>query len=229
MDKTGKLLPDALKMTIDANPPKSESFISNIALRTAKYYLTVNKPGLALQAADLVVIDERIHFCKSNGFIDECINLLQRTNRLEKLYRFLKGHNKLEEEASIAKKFNNTDEQVMFVLMIIRSKILQNTNHSKETHQKDSENLHVLLKITHDYHLKQQLLFYIELLEGMNDWYNTHINLSVHYLKIKAFDLYLDNLKNYLPHGNVIFKNLRQLLQLHNSDLKESMVKFLMF
>ena len=142
------------------------------------------------------------------------------------MYRFLKGHNKLEKGASIAKKFNNTDEHVMFVLMIIRSKLLQNTNHSKETHQKDSETLHVLLKIIHDYHLKQQLLFYSELLEGMNDWYNTHINLSAHYLKIKAFDLYLDNLKNYLPHVNVIFKNLCQLLQLRNSDLEESMVKF---
>lgn len=42
MDETGSLLPTALKMTLSASPPKSESFVSNIALKTANYYLNLD-------------------------------------------------------------------------------------------------------------------------------------------------------------------------------------------
>ena len=198
MDETGILLPDALKMTINANPPKSESFINDIALKTANYYLKVNKPGYALQTAMFIAVDKRIHFYKSNEFVDECIDILQRTRRLKELYCFLKGHNKLEEGANIAKKFNDTNEYVMFVLLIIRSKLLQNANiqiYSRKAQQSDAKELHLLLKVTHDYHLEQQLLYFIALLEGKNDWYNTHMKLSAQYLKIKAFDLYIDMFK----------------------------------
>ena len=229
MDETGRLLPTALEMTIDSNPSKSESFISDIALKTANYYLKVNKPGYALQTADFIIIDERIHFYKSNGFVNECIDLLQKARRRKELYHLLKGHSKLEEGVNIAKKLNDTDRHIRFVLMVVRSKLLQNASHpiySLEEQQKDTERLQLLLKVTHDRHLKEQLLYYTTLLAGINDWYDTYVNLSDDYLKIKAFDLYVGTLKNHLPHLSTIFKNLRQLLQLHNSDLDESMVKF---
>ena len=169
------------------------------------------------------------YFYKKNGFINECIDLLQKAKRFKELYYLLKGHNKLEEGVNIARKHNDADGHIMFVLMNIRSNLLQNANHPiypKEAQQKDAQSLHLLLKDTHDKHLKQQLLYYTALLEGRNDWYDTYGCLSAGYLKVKAFDLYVGTLTNRLPHFNAIFKNLRQLLQLHNSTFDESMIKF---
>ena len=229
MDETGSLLPTALKMTLSASSPKSESFISNIALKTANYYLNINKPIHAVNTADFIALDGRIYFYKNNGFVNECIDLLQKAGRFEELYCLLKGHNKLEEGVNIAKKHNDTDGHIMFVLMNIRSNLSQNAKHPiypKEAQHKDAKSLHLLLKDTHDKHLKQQLLYYTTLLEGRNNWYDAYMSLGTGFLKVKAFDLYVGTLRNYLPHLKAIFKNLRQLLQLHNSTLDESMVKF---
>ena len=230
MDETGSLLPAALEMALNVNPPKSESFLSDLALKTSNYYLKLNKPGYALETAVFITVDERINFYKSNGFVTEFINLLQKTRRLEELYHFLKGCNKFEEGASIAKKFKDIDNQIIFELMAIKSKLLRSANHpvySKEARQNDAKKLQLLSKNTHD-HLQQLLLYYTALLEGKGDWYKIYMILDDHYLKIKAFDFYINMFKSNVSNHNVstVFKNLRQLLHLYKSELDEKMIKF---
>ena len=226
MDRTGNLLPTALRMALNADPPKSESFISNLALKTCSHYLKDNKPGYALQTAFFIVVDERIHFYKSNGFVNEYINLLQETKRLSELYQYLKGCNKFEEGANIAKKFNDTGNHIVFVLMTIRSKLIQNIGHrtySKTAQQNDAQELRSLLKSTLDYCLQEELLYYIALLEGRNN----HMDLNG-YFKVKAFDVYVNMFESDLSNFSVpvLFENLRLLLDIHNSHLDECMVKF---
>ena len=224
MDGTGRLLPVALETAINADPSKSESFISDIALKTANYYIQDNKPGLALEAANSIAVNERINFYRANNFITEYINLLQSTRRLKELYHFLKGCNKIEEGVNIAKKFNDTDNHIIFVLMTIKFKLSQNDNYTKEAQQVDAKQLLNLLSEKACSHLQQQLLYYIALLEGRKDWYNIYKSLNDRYFKIKAFDSYVRMFENDL-NVSAIFKNLRQLLHLHNAKLDETMIK----
>ena len=226
MDRTGNLLPAALRMVRNADPPKPESYISNLALKTCSHYLKDNKPGYALQTAVLIVVDERIRFYKNNGFVDECINLLQEIRRLSELYQYLKGCNKFEEGANIAKKFDDTSNHIIFVLMTIRSKLIQNIGHrtySKTAQQNDAKQLRSLLKSTHDYYLQEELLYYIALLEGRNN----HMDLNG-YFKVKAFDVYVNKFESDLSKFSVpvLFENLHLLLYIHKSRLDEYMVKF---
>lgn len=225
MDETGRLLPLALETALNAGPPKSKS-LSDIALRTANYYIGDNKPGFALQTADFIAVNERINFYKTNNFVTEYINLLQKTRRFEELYHFLKGCNMFEEGANIAKKFNDTDNHIIFVLMTIKSKLSQNANYTKKAQQVDAKQLNLLSKNT-CYHLQQQLLYYIALLEGRKDWYNIYMSLTDPYFKIKAFDSYVRMFENDVSDLNVsaVFKNLRLLLHLHNAKLDENMIK----
>ena len=227
MDGTGRLLPVALETALKADPPKSEFFISDIALKTANYYIQDNKPGFALQTADFIAVNKRIDFYKTNNFITEYIDLLQRTRRLKELYHFLKGCNKFQEGANIAKKFNDADNHIIFVIMTIKSKLSQNANYTKEAQQVDAKQLKLLSKNACSHHLQQQLLYYIALLEGRKDWYNIYKSLNDRYFTIKAFDSYVCVFENDLSNLDVsaIFKNLCQLLYLHNAKLDESMIK----
>ena len=228
MDKTESLLPTALNMALDANSPIAKYHKSELALKTSNYYLRNNRPGYALETAIFIDVDERKRFYKSNGFIDEYINLLQKTENLSELYWFLKGCKNFEEGANIAMKFNDITNYIILRIMTIRSKLIQNQNvscqiYSIEAQQNDAMELHLLFKKTEDYYLQQQLLYYITVLEGRSN----HTDLK-EYFKIKAFDLRVNVFKDDAD-VPTIFKNLRLLLNLHNnnySDLNLCMIKF---
>ena len=225
MDKTGNLLPTALNMALDANLPITKYNISELALKVSSYYLKNNRPGYALETAIFIDEDERKRFYRSNGFINEYVNLLQETKNLSELYRFLKGCKNFEEGANIAMKFNDITNYIILRLMTIRSKLLQNQIvscqvYSIDTQQNDAIELHLLLQKTKDDHLQQELLYYITVLEGRKN----HTDLKG-YFKIKAFDLHVNVFKDDAD-VPTIFKNLRSLLSLHNNNLNPCMIKF---
>ena len=228
MDETGSLLPTALKMVVNTNPSKPESVVSDIALKTANFYLQNDKCVNALEAAGFISVDERIHFYKCNGFDDEFVDLLQKTKRLPELYRFLKGHSKFEEGKNIAEKLCDINGKITFALMNIRLK-LQNINHpvySQVAQQNDANELCLLSKNTKDDFLQQQLLYYITLLKGRDDWNVIQKELNG-YFKIKIFNLHVNMFENNPSKFNVLdfFKNLSLLLDLHESE-SECMLKF---
>ena len=86
MDETGKLLPTALKMALNANPPSSKHFISNLALQTSNYYIKDGKPGYALEAAVFIAVDQRKDFYKR---MDLLLNILIYYRKLKTFQNYI--------------------------------------------------------------------------------------------------------------------------------------------
>jgi len=217
MDPTGNLLPEALQMSLELKTiPKNHNHkVSCLALKTAKYYIKIGKPGYALDIAQHIDLEERLCFYKQEHFIIEVMELLQAKERLKELYRYLKGNDRFEDGASIAKKFGDLDNHACFVLMDIRAKLLNPVSYTEETKLQDIKVLHnlVIYAITKSQDLNSVLAI---LRDDTDECFKVHEKLDG-YRRAEVFNAYINSLHNN-PEKiklSAVLKNLRYLLDIY--------------
>ena len=218
MDATGNLLPEALQISLKLKtiPKCPNHTVSCLALKTAKHYIKIGKPGYALDIAQYIDLEERLCFYKQEHFINEVVELLQANERLEELYRYLKGNDKFEDGASIASKFGDLDNHICFVLMNIRAKLLNPVSNTEETKLQDVKTLHnFLINATTNF---QDVKSVLAILRGNTDeCFKIHERLDG-YSRAEVFNTYINSLWNSPEKVKIsaVLKNLRYLLDIYN-------------